>query len=46
LVEYNPRVLEWANQFVEHPITMHDSGYLVPSKPGLGIGAVTPPPMG
>jgi galactonate dehydratase len=46
LVEYNPRVLEWANQFVEHPIEMDAAGYRVPSAPGLGVGAVTPPAMG
>jgi galactonate dehydratase len=46
LVEYNPRVLEWANQFIERPIEMRGAGYSVPSAPGLGLGAVTPPPMG
>jgi L-alanine-DL-glutamate epimerase-like enolase superfamily enzyme len=46
LVEYNPRVLEWANQFVEHPIVMENAGYHVPDSPGLGVGAVTPPAMG
>ena len=43
LVEYNPRVLEWANQFIEHPVEMRDAGYLLPGAPGLGVGAVTPP---
>ena len=46
LVEYNPRVLEWANQFSEYPIVIENAGYRLPSAPGLGIGAVTPPPMG
>ena len=46
LVEYNPRVLEWANRFSEHPIVVENAGYRVPSAPGLGIGSVTPPPMG
>jgi galactonate dehydratase len=46
LVEYNPLVLEWANRFIEHPIEMHGPGYRVPVSPGLGIGAVTVPPMG
>ncbi|MCB1022701.1 MAG: mandelate racemase/muconate lactonizing enzyme family protein [Acidobacteria bacterium] len=46
LVEYNPRVLAWANRFIEHPVEMGDAGYRFPRAPGLGVGAVTPPPMG
>ena len=42
LVEYNPRVLEWANRFVEKPIEIEAAGYVVPNAPGLGLGAVSP----
>ncbi len=46
LVEYNPRVLEWANRFCERSIEIDGSGYLLPDAPGLGVGAVSLPPMG
>ena len=43
LVEYNPRVLDWANRFVDSPIAVSGAAYVVPSGPGLGLGAVHPP---
>jgi L-alanine-DL-glutamate epimerase-like enolase superfamily enzyme len=37
LVEYNPHVLEWANQFLRIPIRMEDAHYVVPEEAGLGV---------
>jgi galactonate dehydratase len=37
LCEYNPRVLEVANRFLEEPVRMIGEAYAVPEQPGLGV---------
>ncbi|MEZ5353797.1 MAG: mandelate racemase/muconate lactonizing enzyme family protein [Bryobacteraceae bacterium] len=37
LCEYNPKVLEVANRFVDEPIRLEGSSYAVSGRPGLGI---------
>jgi galactonate dehydratase len=37
LLEYNPRVFEIANRFVNEPLMMDGAHYVVPEGPGLGI---------
>jgi D-galactarolactone cycloisomerase len=37
LLEYNPSVLEMANQFLRTPLVIRDAAYAVPQSPGLGI---------
>ncbi len=37
LCEYNPKVLEVANRFVDEPIRLEGASYVVPDRPGLGI---------
>jgi galactonate dehydratase len=37
LLEYNPRVFEIANRFLNVPLRMEEASYLVPEGPGLGI---------
>ncbi len=37
LCEYNPRVLEVANQFLAEPILLDGPNYVVPEHPGLGV---------
>ena len=36
LCEYNPLVLETANQFLAEPIQLDGPNYVVPQRPGLG----------
>ncbi len=42
LAEYNPRVLEVANSFLEEPIRLEGANYVTPRGPGLGIGVRMP----
>ncbi len=37
LCEYNPRVLETANQYLSEPIELDGPNYVVPQRPGLGV---------
>ncbi|MCZ6770599.1 MAG: mandelate racemase/muconate lactonizing enzyme family protein [Proteobacteria bacterium] len=37
LVEYNPRVLEVANHFLQEPLSLDGAAYQLPERPGLGI---------
>lgn len=37
LLEFNPRVLEFANRFLQRPLVLKDAHYLLPEEPGLGI---------
>ncbi|MEZ5398992.1 MAG: mandelate racemase/muconate lactonizing enzyme family protein [Bryobacteraceae bacterium] len=37
LCEYNPKVLDVANRFVDSPIALDGPSYIVPDRPGLGI---------
>jgi galactonate dehydratase len=37
LCEYNPKVLDTANRFIEPPIAMENGCYGVPAGPGLGL---------
>ncbi len=37
LTEYNPSVLAMANQYLQHPIQLNGTSYVVPQAPGLGV---------
>jgi galactonate dehydratase len=37
LCEYNPRILEVANRYLEEPVRMEAESYAVPERPGLGV---------
>lgn len=37
LCEYNPRVLEVANRFLERPLELQGAQWLMPQEPGLGV---------
>jgi D-galactarolactone cycloisomerase len=37
MLEFNPNVLKMANSFLEEPIRMEGTNYVVPDAPGLGI---------
>ncbi|MGD0124010.1 MAG: mandelate racemase/muconate lactonizing enzyme family protein [Terriglobia bacterium] len=37
LLEFNPTILDAANQFLASPLEVRDGCYLVPSGPGLGV---------
>jgi galactonate dehydratase len=43
LCEYNPRVIEVANRFLEEPIGMENGQYVVPQRPGLGVSLTWKP---
>lgn len=46
LVEYNPTVLETANRYLQEPIAMNGSRYILPTRPGLGSDpAASDPPI-
>jgi galactonate dehydratase len=46
LVEYNPTVLETANRYLQEPIAMNGSNYILPTRPGLGSDpAASDPPI-
>jgi galactonate dehydratase len=42
LCEYNPRVLDVANRFVDVPIRLEGAAYAVSDRPGLGIEVCVP----
>ena len=42
LAEYNPQVLAVANRFLEEPLRLDGTSYVVPDGPGLGIGVRMP----
>lgn len=44
LVEYNPTVLETANRYLQQPIVMNGSSYILPSRPRLGSDQAAPEP--
>ena len=37
MLEFNPNVLKMANSFLEEPIRMEGTNYVVPDAPGLGV---------
>lgn len=42
LAEYNPQVFAVANRFLDKPLRLEDTSYVVPDGPGLGIGVRMP----
>ena len=37
LLEFNPTVLDTANQYLRSPLRVEDASYVVPQEPGLGV---------
>jgi L-alanine-DL-glutamate epimerase-like enolase superfamily enzyme len=37
MLEFNPNVLDMANRYLEQPLRLYGSNYVIPDGPGLGI---------